>query len=149
MIWKEYGNNYEVSDSGLVRRIGSEEYLKPQKRGNYSKVSLSEDNVIRQVSVHRLVAECFCYRANGFNVVDHIDRNPYNNEAKNLRWTTPVGNSRNGVRKNMELPDYVYKEKYKDKFLYSYKRFIDGKTVRLKSSLDLDKILMFKIKYEL
>ena len=139
---------YEVNREGSVRNSKSNRILKPQKRGNYLKVTLCSNNVSKQVSVHRLVATAFCNRIDGLNVVDHIDKNKYNNNADNLRWCTSVDNSRNGVRLN-NLPNYIYIDRYTNKkgvskTLYSYRR----NTKRLFSSIELEKVLIFKNKYE-
>ena len=44
-------------------------------------------------TVHRMVAKTFCIRRRSEqNIVDHIDNDPYNNEAVNLRWVTQSEN---------------------------------------------------------
>ncbi len=43
--------------------------------------------------VHRLVAEAFCHKPDGCNVVNHVDADPMNNHYTNLEWTTHQGNS--------------------------------------------------------
>lgn len=40
----------------------------------------------KQYRVHRLIAEAFLPNPDGKPTVDHIDRNPLNNELSNLRW---------------------------------------------------------------
>jgi len=144
---------YEVNNEGLVRNVDTGKVLKPQKRGEYLKVTLSEDGVAMQLSVHRLVAKAFCERVSiEKTIVDHIDGNKHNNSSENLRWVTYAENSRNGVRLN-DLPDYIYQDYYKTKdgtkkTIYSYRRFLDGKNVRLISSLNLDEVKQFKNQYE-
>ncbi len=46
------------------------------------------------ILVHRLVAEAFCTKKDGCNVVNHIDANPRNNCATNLEWVTQLQNIR-------------------------------------------------------
>ena len=65
----------------------------------------------KNVLVHRLVAEAFVDNPRGLNEVDHIDRNPENNRADNLRWVTHVENQRN--RNPRKKPKkYEHSEKF-------------------------------------
>jgi hypothetical protein len=47
--------------------------------------------------IHRLVAEAFVPNPQGLPEIDHIDGNPSNNAASNLRWCTHQQNMRNPV----------------------------------------------------
>lgn len=64
------------------------------KKTGYRQVMLGG----RKVSVHRLVAEAFCEKPDGCNVVNHLDGNPQNNVATNLEWTTHAGNNLHAFR---------------------------------------------------
>ena len=103
--WKDiagYEGVYQVSNTGEVRSLphydnrkhlyqGIE--LKLSERGDgYIRVHLSKGATAKWFSVHRLVAEAFCVKPDGCNVVNHIDCNPKNNHAENLEWTTYKGN---------------------------------------------------------
>ena len=64
--------------------------------------------------VHRLVAETFIPNPENKPFVDHIDRNPSNNDVTNLRWVTKQENMNNMKtnrvegerRKDMSKTDY-------------------------------------------
>lgn len=52
--------------------------------GSYRIVTYKKKNY----SIHRLVAETFIKNPNNYPTVDHIDRNPSNNDVSNLRWAS-------------------------------------------------------------
>ena len=88
--------NYGVSTDGRVRNSRTWRIIKARaKPTGHLRVNLSKDKRESTLYVHRLVATAFCNNENNYNVVDHIDRNPSNNNYQNLRWTTHSGNSRN------------------------------------------------------
>lgn len=103
-------DRYEVSDHGRVRsvprvavrggimqrvrgRVIAQRQLRSKRSSDRWHVTLitAEGRVHRLV--HRLVAEAFCVKPSGCDVVNHIDNNPQNNHADNLEWMTPAGNS--------------------------------------------------------
>ena len=88
--------NYDVSTDGRVRNSQTGKIMKLQVMKNgYIQVGLMNDKKRSCHLVHRLVASAFCNKSDGFNIVDHIDRNQTNNNYQNLRWTTISGNNRN------------------------------------------------------
>ncbi len=107
--WKPvtgYEALYEVSDLGRIRsmdRICQHKngatstrrgrILKPALRAGYPFINLCLDGIHRQVHVHRLVAEAFCPKEPGNEVVNHLDGDKTNNHAANLEWTTHQGNA--------------------------------------------------------
>lgn len=106
--WKEingYEGYYEVSNMGNVRTMdriiyksdGSYQTYKSRplkvaynKRNNMYVVYLSLNGKKKCISVHRLVAEAFCYNDNPEikTTVNHIDGDRSNNKANNLEWTS-------------------------------------------------------------
>ena len=72
-------------------------------------------------SVHRLVAETFIVNNESKPLVDHIDRNPSNNDVWNLRWVTYAENLYN-KNNNLELGRRVKDYKSKDDYLKEYSK---------------------------
>lgn len=104
-VWKPitgYEGKYEVSNLGnvkslsriIVRKNGmkqtiAERILKPQiNNTGHFRVQLEE----KRYFVHRLVAKEFLQNPNNYEVVNHIDCNPKNNDASNLEWCSQKQN---------------------------------------------------------
>ena len=65
------------------------------KSTEYRRFCSNKTNPLHGKYVHRLIAEAFCPNSNPLrNQVDHIDNNPANNRADNLRWCTQSDNMR-------------------------------------------------------
>lgn len=108
-VWKAvsgFESLYEVSNHGRVRSLDricnhkdgavtrrSGRVLKPALRAGYPFINLAADAIHKQENVHRLVAEAFCAKPDGCNVVNHIDGVKTNNHWLNLEWTTYSGNA--------------------------------------------------------
>lgn len=110
-IWKDavgYEGLYKVSNMGNVlsckrivedKRLGTKQL--PERllkltvdTAGYAKVTLYKGTVKQVWKVHRLVAFHFCEKAEGCDIVNHIDNNTTNNVSSNLEWTTSLGNNR-------------------------------------------------------
>lgn len=99
--WKDivgFEGRYKISDKGRVLSLkGNRKILTNIKSGEnqngYIKVSLSNNGIISQKNIHRLLAEHFI--DNPFNKpqVNHIDGNKQNNKLDNLEWVTAQENS--------------------------------------------------------
>ena len=76
---------YEVSNLGRVKCNG--EIIEPYMNGNY----LSNGSFF----IHRAVAELFIPNPENKPYVDHINTNPLDNRAENLRWVTHKENCNN------------------------------------------------------
>ena len=103
---------YEVSDQGRVRSRWVVGGAPPSKLGNKWKVLSGSRHKLGYVAVslrhtdgrqekpwvHRLVAKAFCHQDEGKNEVRHMDGNPRNNRAENLKWGTHAENQSDIVR---------------------------------------------------
>ena len=89
--------NYEVSNTGLIRRNGK--ILKPQLNNKYGhvKVKLCKDGVCIKYFIHRIVATAFIPNPNELPIINHKDENPSNNSANNLEWCTQKYNANYGT----------------------------------------------------
>lgn len=115
--WKEIEgfSRYKVSNTGRVwdtkndREVSQVLAGKPQ----YYYVNVIRDDGKRKLErVHRFVAKAFVERqSEDYDIVDHIDRDKFNNHYTNLRWTDRSGNQRNTVSsifvKEQHLKDFV------------------------------------------
>ena len=110
MKWKTAHRhpNYEVSDSGSIRRLTDHRrtvrwpigrHLTPQiKADGYLRVKVDS----KYVYVHKLVAEAFiCPRPPGLQV-NHKDTNKTNNNVANLEWVTHAENQRHAIKAGLK-----------------------------------------------
>ena len=84
----------QVSSKGRVRGVKGVTCGHKQING-YSTVSVGGKNYL----LHRLVCIAFHGSAPNGMTVDHIDRNPGNNSAENLRWATGFEQIKNRCKK--------------------------------------------------
>lgn len=96
-MWKdiEFNDNYEVSDTGLVRRKDNQNILKGCIASGYRSVKLTFKNSKQQrFYVHRLVAMHFIPNSDKKKTfVNHKDGNKLNNKIDNLEWVSPRENN--------------------------------------------------------
>lgn len=97
-------SDYAVSSFGRVAsfKMKSPRLLtivfQESKGKTYSHVCINS----KKVRVHRLVAELFVPNPKGYNEVDHINNNPRDNRAENLRWCTHAENMNNPLTREVQ-----------------------------------------------
>ena len=135
-IWKPiegYGNHFEVSNYGRVRRISggrwpcfNRELSYRIAPNGYILVTLRFNDGQKSIVVHRLVAEAFVPNPHRAPFVNHIDGNKRNNCASNLEWVTAKENMahaiRTGLRKMGDEYDYTVIHKETLPALYGLRR---------------------------
>ena len=101
-------DRYSIRTDGKVRMIYgrlSEGFAmgRPDPRGKYHRqIRLYGEHGIKVHYLHRMVAEAFVHnpRPDIFDTVDHINRDPTDNRACNLRWLTHQLNTLNHEGRN-------------------------------------------------
>ena len=91
--------NYLIYEDGRVwSKIGKGRFLKPiirNKKRGYTVVRLSNKNVGKILSLHRLVAIHYIPNPENKPFVDHINHIVDDNRVENLRWATVSENTLN------------------------------------------------------
>ena len=115
-IWKDvqgYTGLYQVSSYGRVKSLDRKTNTKLNhqdfviKKGRiiiphisklYNVVSLSKNNRVVTVRVHRLVAETFIPNPNNLSQVNHINGNKLDNRVVNLEWCNAKQNVQHAIK---------------------------------------------------
>lgn len=106
--WKEVSENpnYMVSDTGRVRRVGSDTDHSVRDKGGYLVTDLYQGGKRRTVRVHRLVAEAFIPNPECKPEVNHKDGNKRNNNVSNLEYVTKKENCHHAWSNGLVQPSY-------------------------------------------
>ncbi len=84
---------YEASTDGYIRHAPRKRLLNPNPDANgYKMVSLANEQGMKRLLVHRLIAQTFLLNPGDLPVVNHMDRNRSNNVVSNLEWATQKSN---------------------------------------------------------
>lgn len=106
-MWKQIENyvKYDVSNKGQVKNNITGKILKPITNDKgYHKVSLYNDNGLKQFYIHRLVAIYFLPTDNKDLQVNHKDDIKSNNCVDNLYWGTQSENLKDCYENGYDSP---------------------------------------------
>ena len=101
-VWrdvKDYEGLYQVSNLGRVIGLKSGKIIKPSLVNGYHRISLCKQNIVKNVFIHRLVAEAFVFNPDNKPYVDHINTNRTDNRVFNLHWVSKKENNNNPLTK--------------------------------------------------
>lgn len=90
--------NYLVDVVGNIYSLKKKKYLKPVIRNKYCYVTLCENKLYKNFSVHRLVLSSFVENKNDLPIVNHINSNTLDNRLVNLEWVSYRDNNLHMVR---------------------------------------------------
>tara|TARA_S200002703_G_C3618766_1_gene190059 strand:- start:35 stop:496 length:462 start_codon:yes stop_codon:yes gene_type:complete len=120
--------NYLIYNDGRVFNKKKGIFLKTDtdNRG-YKRVRITINDKVHRLKIHRLVAKYYCIneKPEEYNVVDHIDRNTFNNHYTNLRWCNHrINNENKAITKRNKLghQHICYNEKYKNPYIVQIRR---------------------------
>ena len=105
--------SHEVSNKGRIRHVKHRRILKT----GLSNSGYRQLNINGQKYTHRLVAKEWRPNPEDKPCVDHIDGNPLNNCAVNLRWVTHSENLMNRSKHKVSTSKYKGVSKHGDKWL--------------------------------
>lgn len=98
--------NYLVSNTGRIRRDGSDRDHSIRDRKGYFAVDLYENGKRTTERVHILVAEAFVPNPDNKPMINHKDGNKHNNNAENLEWVTHKENCEHAWKTGLAKPSY-------------------------------------------
>lgn len=122
-IWKQY-KNYLISSYGRVRHSVKNNLLKPSIICGYYKVRLSNDGLVEDYLIHKLVWKLFSDydMPDSDSVIDHIDGNKLNNNISNLRKISKSENVKAALyeQKTNASAKQVHQYSLKDEYIATY-----------------------------
>ena len=103
MIWKKIDgcSNYSVSEGGQIRNDITGKILQSytNNKSGCQAIKLSgNDGKIKRYTVANIVATAFIPNDSCSNYVQHLDKNPKNNQVSNLAWSKKVGHNFHVIR---------------------------------------------------
>lgn len=131
---------YEINENGTIfRNVKSKKQNKivldmHHSKTGYYKTMVHLKEGTKRVMIHRVVAECWLGDCPEGYEVDHIDRNPHNNDYRNLRYV-----NHSDQMKNRVLSERIIKQAKKNCLNHSLT--VLAKPIKIKNG---DKELTFR-----
>ena len=111
-MWKDTLFGYKINEDGEVLSPTGKK-VSPYRSSDYYRLNLFEHSKFRNFCIHRLLAIAFVNNPapTEFNIVDHVNRDTFDNRIVNLRWINTKLNALNtdakGVFYNSRWKKYV------------------------------------------
>lgn len=122
--------NYEVSNFGNIRRklkTGNYKNIEGSllNRVGYRYFQIQQDGKRINYLFHHLVAKIFIGNRPDNLVIDHIDKNPHNNNVNNLRYITQKENTHNSSKYRNDILEEGH-ERQKIMYKLNYKKYCEN-----------------------
>ena len=98
--------NYAISDKGKIYNLKFKKEIRSHIRGRYIICVLPSNQGQKSFLVSRLVAMHFLENPENKPCVDHINNDKFNNDVKNLRWSTHAENLMNKTKHKNSCSQY-------------------------------------------
>tara|TARA_R110000824_G_scaffold369040_1_gene558439 strand:+ start:40 stop:519 length:480 start_codon:yes stop_codon:yes gene_type:complete len=145
--------NYLIYSDGRVfsknyQNTGKGKFMMTSKprRGGYNQVGLSNNNFVKMMAIHRLVAIHYIPNPENKPEVDHINHIRHDNRIENLRWATCPENCDNKGLMITNTTGFKWICNKDKKGSYKFARKMNGK-LRRKHSKSLPKLLCYSFFY--
>ena len=104
---KDFEDSYEieVDSPHRIRKIGTNRFVSTSVNSVHGYVQINLNG--RPHLLHRILAKHFIPNPNDLPQVDHIDKDPLNNNIENLRWISNSNNMKNRTVERYGRREYL------------------------------------------